>query len=357
MASLSSGIFKLIFFVGCLFISTGEMDMGLVQGHENDLSINLWYGKNQHFGRPAFGQRWINILGNVYPLQNVKTCRYSLNDAPFRPFALGGDLHRLANPGDFNIDISLKELKKGKNRLVLLVMDMDEKSHYDTVWIQTGQEGSWPLPYEIDFSTIDTLQKAVQIVDGHWVLTPEGVRTVTPYYDRVLCMGDTNWTNYEALINLTIHDWTPSSPGPPTYNVSHFGVAMHWRGHHPDEHQPYRKWYPLGAQGEFLLKQEHDQCQWRILFDGAMKEKPPEYARKSNRIRKGSGIWIKSQVISTGQGKSRYSFKQWLDGEMEPSMWDVSGAEIQDYESGSLCLVPHNSDVTIHSIRVIPIKL
>ena len=36
----------------------------------------------------------------------------------------------------------------------------------------------------------------------------------------------------------------------------------------------------------------------------------------------------------------------------EPDAWDVEGFEEDDYDSGALCLVPHNSDVTIHSVRV-----
>ena len=55
-------------------------------------------------------------------------------------------------------------------------------------------------------------------------------------------------------------------------------------------------------------------------------------------------------------GQSRYRFKQWFLDEEEPIVWDVEGSEAGDYRSGALCLVPHNSDVTIHTVRVTPLE-
>jgi hypothetical protein len=114
--------------------------------------------------------------------------------------------------------------------------------------------------------------------DGLWCLEADGVRTAAPS-DRVLSMGDRSWKNYEATVRLTIHGFTPSAPGPPTYDVTHFGVAMRWRGYHTDGLQPRRKWYPLGAQGEFLLRQKT--CRWRILFDNLT-----ENHRRTQRARR-----------------------------------------------------------------------
>ena len=38
-----------------------------------------------------------------------------------------------------------------------------------------------------------------------------------------------------------------------------------------------------------------------------------------------------------------------------PADWDVQVFERDDYPSGALCLVPHNTDVTIHRVRVTPL--
>jgi len=54
--------------------------------------------------------------------------------------------------------------------------------------------------------------------------------------------------------------------------------------------------------------------------------------------------------------KSLYRFKQWHKGNTEPESWDVEGIEAGDYPSGALCLVPHNSDVTLHFVQVTPLE-
>ena len=191
----------------------------------------------------------------------------------------------------------------------------------------------------------------MQVVDGVWHLEEDGVRTAAPYYDRVLSMGDRSWSDYQTMLRLTIHGFTSSTPGPPTYDVTHFGAAMRWRGHHTDGLQPRRKWYPLGAQGEFLIKTKLDTCQWRILFDKA-DDKPPRYAARRNTLALGQPMYIKTQIATMPDGRSRYRFKQWQESATERATWDVEGFEADDYPSGSLCLVPHNSDATLHEVRV-----
>jgi len=316
--------------------------------------IHIWYGPVQEFGHLGEPQPWINVLGSVENADQMKTVGYVLNGGSMKALTLGSDLHRLAKSGDFNVELKWDELQQGENQLVIQALSMDGSAYTRKVKLQIKRGNQWPIPYEINFSKVNNLQEAVQVVDGRWQLQPIGVRILEPYYDRVLCVGDTSWKNFEATVSLTIHGFTPSEPGPPTYNVSHFGIAMRWRGHHTDGRQPRRKWFPLGAQGEFLLKEQADSCRWRILFDG-IKSKPPVYASKRNSIQLGKRMIIKTQVNSLPGGQTRYRFKQWMNGEVEPKVWDVEGLEFDDYPSGALCLVPHNSDVTIYKIKVIPL--
>ncbi len=317
--------------------------------------INIWYGPEQYFGTLGQAQRWINILGNVEGAERVASLTYTLNGDVSKPLTMGGDLHRLAMPGDFNVEIGWSEVAIGKNilRITGQSKNGERVSTVVTIWVEKDKK--WPLPYWLDFSKVENLQKAVQVVDGHWRLANDGVRTVQRYYDRVLSIGDTSWENYEATIKLTLHSFTPSEPGPPTYNVTHFGVAMRWRGHHQDGRQPGRKWFPLGAQGELLLRENADSCRWRILFDGRMKEKPPVYTQSRNRVELGEPFYVKTQIVTLPDGRSRYRFKQWNALESEPLNWDIEGFELDDYASGALCLVPHNSEVTIHELRVEPV--
>ena len=207
--------------------------------------------------------------------------------------------------------------------------------------------------YAIDFKKVKHLQDVVQVVDGHWKLTKEGVRTEQRWYDRVLSMGDKTWKNYEAKIRLTLHDVTFPQGNAPTYNVSHFGVAFRWQGHHADGRQPSRRWFPLGAQGEFLIKNNMSQNQWRILHNGGADWRPA-YGTKRHPVEFGKPFWVCAQVRDTDDNRTLYRFKQWNQDQPEPTAWSVESSEppATDYPSGALCLVPHNTDVTIHQVEV-----
>ncbi|MEM1136321.1 MAG: hypothetical protein AAGI07_10830 [Bacteroidota bacterium] len=319
---------------------------------KRDEKINIWYGDEQTFGQIGRAQDWINILGNVARNQEWEKVTYLLNANITGELTLGGDKHRLANKGDFNIEISWEDVNEGKNELLITAIPQKGKTVTKEVTINVEKGNLWPLPYHVDFSTVSSLQEVVQVVDGKWEITPEGVKTVEPYYDRVLTIGDTNWTNYEANITFTINGFTPPEKGPPTFNVTHFGVAFRWRGHAPDRLQPNRKWFPLGAQGEFLLKNNLDSCTWRILFDGGKGAPPAKYTQNRNAISLDKKMRIRAQVSTLPNGDTQYRFKQWMLGQPEPFRWDVEGVEEgkRDFPSGALCLVPHNSDVTIHEV-------
>lgn len=316
-------------------------------------SIEVWYGQQQRFGHLGEPQRWINVLGRVTPSHQLLAATIRVNDGESRPLAIGSDSHRLADAGDFNAELGWDELRIGKNHLIVKATWRDGRSEQSDVEIGVARNERWPLPYYVDFRKTTNLQDVVQVVDGKWRLTPEGVRTERPYYDRVLTMGDTHWKNYQATIRFTLHGFAPSENGPPTYNVTHVGVALRWRGHTADDRQPSRQWYPLGAQGEFLIKPDLSKCQWRVLPS----QKDRTYAETVHKIDLHQPLKIKAQVATIAAGDSRYRFKLWAEGKPEPRAWDVEHIEKGDgdFPSGSLCLVPHNTDVTYRDVRVEPI--
>lgn len=319
-----------------------------------DVTIDFWYGSHQRFGTPGRPQPWINLLGNVQPAGQIDSLSFSVKGGAERPLNVGGDLHRLAMAGDFNAEIGWDEMGAGLHDVTVRARMRNGVLAERTLTIELAEEAGWPLPYEVDFGSVDDLQSVVQVVDGEWRLHPDGVRTVQRYYDRVLTLGDTNWTDYEALVHLTVHDFTPPKPSPPTYDVTHFGVAMRWRGHHDDGRQPRRKWFPLGAQGELLVRTHPDSSRWRVLRDQPS-DKPPLFQRGHERVELGAPLWLRTQVATVPDGRTRYRFKHWADGDTEPADWDVQVFERDDYPSGALCLVPHNTDVTIHRVRVTPL--
>lgn len=318
--------------------------------------IDVWYGEEQFFGSPARAQNWINVLGNASPAEDIAKLSYQLNGGSEKLLTPGSDLHRLARAGDFNIELGWDEVREGENTLLITAEDKRGRVSERTLTLQVEKGNAWPLPYAVDFSRVAQLQRVAQVVDGKWVLTEDGVRTAEPYYDRVLTIGDSSWENYEVNLSLTVHDFTPPEPGPPTYDVSHFGVALRWRGHVPDGRQPNRQWYPLGSQGELLLRAEGDSCRWRVLRGGGEQWMPTPFSGYRS-IALGRKLQIRAQVETLSDGQHVYRFKQWNAGAREPATWDVEAYEDRerDFASGAFCIVPHNSDVTIHRVEALPL--
>ena len=309
--------------------------------------IQLPYGEVQHFAFHT--QRWINILGHVERPDAIGSLSASLNGAAPQRLTFRADLHRLANDGDFNAVFAREDLRDGENEVVIRA-----DGYARTVTVVVNKAAAATLPVEIDFAAVTDVQEVGQVIDGNWALTGEGLRTMDPYYDRFVAFGDVTWTDYDARVEATLHGFTPSGSGPPTYGVTHFGLALRWQGHHADEHQPMRKWFPFGAQGEFLLQQDPGENRWRILF-GMDRAAPPVYAEQPTLIRSGERFIARAQVRTVGPDVALYRFKIWPADEPEPEGWAVEGSKTGETRSGSFCIVPHHSDVTVHRLHIRPL--
>lgn len=314
--------------------------------------IDVWYGTEQTFGYRGKPQRWVNILGSVSSPKQIIALEYTLNGGPRQPLSMGPDLHRLAAPGDFNVELAYADLKPGHNHLTIIAADTSGGTAFQDVLVKYLPDQTWPLPYSIDWNKVPALQDAVQIVDGHWKLVPGGVRTERPYYDRVLAVGDLSWTNYEVTAAVTFHGFTGPTPQGPHYGVTHAGIGLRWTGHHDDGKQPRVQWHPLGAAAEFQLFQDLSKCHWRILAD----QKGRAVSKDRTRIVLGRTYVMKARVESLARGQTRYQAKIWPAGEAEPRKWAVESMEgPEDVSSGCLLLVAHNSDVTFGNLEVKPL--
>ena len=115
--------------------------------------IVLWHGNCQRFGAVGHPQRWVNVLGTVESGGEIASALFSLNGAEPKPFSLGPDGHRLARPGDFNIDLDRAGLLPGENTLWLRVETREGASDEARVAVEYANPGArWPLPYSIDWS-------------------------------------------------------------------------------------------------------------------------------------------------------------------------------------------------------------
>ncbi|MCW5965083.1 MAG: hypothetical protein KIT83_13675 [Bryobacterales bacterium] len=319
--------------------------------------IEIWYGSRQHFGRLGIPQRWVNVLGAVSPAERIAQVSYALNGEKPVMLSKGPDLYRLAGPGDFNVEIDYKTLKEGENALRIEAKDRHGMVATETVTIVFHPSRRWPLPYEADFRGLKDLEAVTgvtQIVDGKWHLTPDGLRTSDPYYDRVLAFGDMNWTNYSMTAEVRFHAFPGPRQGGPGFGVNHAGIGLRWRGHADDGLQPRVQWHPLGAATEFTLQKDLTQCKWRILPG------PPQkaaYAAETFAIDLNRNYWIKGEVTTLADGRNRYRNKIWAVGDPEPSAWAVENHEqpVDDFPSGSALLVAHISEVTFGRVRIEPV--
>ena len=174
----------------------------------NQPVFNIWYGDNQNFGKNGIPQQWVNILGNVSAPSGIASASYTLNGGAPQFLRVGPNGTRLADTGDFNVEIDHASLKPGANTVVITATDNlnNTTTHTVTVnWLNTGQV--WPLPYSIDWSTATKISDVAQVVDGQWAIQPDGtVRTMQTGYDRTIAFGDETWTDYEITAEMTLNN-------------------------------------------------------------------------------------------------------------------------------------------------------
>ncbi len=312
--------------------------------------IEFWYGDEQKFGRLGHPQRWVNVLGHVSPGRKIRSLSYSLNGGEPKWLSFQEDFKRLALTGDFNVEIDRAALREGENTVTVRAVTRTGHAAERSMKLQYVDDGRrWPLPYEIDWSRVERIEDAAQVVDGRWELTAGGVRSVERYYDRVIGFGDGSWRDYEVATTVTFHAFTPPKTSPNTTGVTHAAIALRWPGHDEDGEQPTVKWYPLGATAEFRLTWGLDECRWRI-FDG----KREFYVESERRrtIELGRTYHMKHRVETLGDGRSRYRVKLWPSGQSEPAEWDLERFETGDLESGSALLLTHHADATFGNVRV-----
>jgi hypothetical protein len=313
-------------------------------------AIDVWYGDEQHFGRLGVPQKWVNILGRVKPGDGLASLQYSLNGGALVPLSLGADGKRLARDGDFNVDLEFDALREGANALKLIATDGAGRRGERVVRVVCHRGRVWPLPYTVDWRKVRAISDAVQIVDGNWKLDADGVRTVEPYYDRILAFGDRTWTDYTVTVAVTFHGYTPPFGGQPTYGVSHAAIAARFPGHFADDRQPHVQWFPLGAVAEFRLGQDLDQSSWRIFRDGgtAPRAFPTTLVEpRMRRVELGVRYQLKLRVDSLPGPASRIRVKSWPAGEPEPAAWDMDSKEGGGaIPAGGALVVSHNTDVT-----------
>jgi hypothetical protein len=317
-------------------------------------AIELWYGDEQRFGHAGNPQPRINLVGIVTNSDAVESLTVTVNDGRPLPLSLGPNGFRLSQRGAFNAEIERTDLRPGENTVVFTAHQrFAVQPVTKPVRVHYTAGRARPLPCSIKWSQVKRIDEVAEVMDGHWRLTPDGIRTLDPYYDRVISIGDTDWTDYEVLTSVIFHRMLApviAPKGPPYSNHGHASVLLRWQGHPDDGRQPRRKWHPCGGLAMWRADagSEGNYWAWQGGETGIIARQPTKRV-----LELGRRYLIRARVETLPGPKTRYSVKGWDTRQPEPKAWDLVATDgPQDVQSGSLLLVAHHSDVTFGDVEV-----
>jgi hypothetical protein len=265
--------------------------------------------------------------------------------------------HRLYEPGDFNVELGTTELRQGSNTLSLTIIDDSKVMTTVPVEVSYTKGQTWPLPYAVDWKRVADVSQAVQIIDGRWTKTPEGLRTAEIGYDRLFAVGDLRWKDYEVTVPIKINAIDYAGSDNPVSGGSGFGIITHWRGHSFDTicqsecSQPRCGWLATGA------------TEWYSFgsYNGApstfqIQDIPGPQPTIQRVIELDTWyVWKTRTERLEKQKKYKYRMKYWRRGEPEPTRWDLEGVDgIDNSLSGSVVFDAHHVDATFGNISIVP---
>gem|GEM_PF-1912385 len=317
--------------------------------------FDIWYGDYQTFGALGIPQPWVNILGNLREPDTVASLTYALNGGPQVALSIGPAQNiRLSHPGDFNAEIAYDDLDPGINQLVLTATTLDSEVVAHTVTVDYIPNNVWLLPYSVDWTNVNQIQNAAQIVDGLWALTADGVKTVLMGYDRSIVFGDQLWQDYEVTTQLRV-DTIKNRNGIPLGGPA-VGLLLRWQGHVdwnlPD--RPRIGWYPTGAIGWFSWGSSLDSGSYQIVGSGGL----IDVVDDSGLIAQIGTTYIWKMRVETlpGNQGSLYSFKTWPTSQDEPAQWLMTyQSPATSPPTGAVMLFVHNAQVTFSHCRADPL--
>ena len=316
---------------------------------EGDSDIDVWYGLNQVAGNIGRSQRWVNVLGKVTDPDGISSLSYTLNGGASVALSIGSNDRRLFNEGDFNIDLDRADLQQGANLVEITAIDTQGSETSTTVTVNFNRDRVWPSVYTVDWSTLSSIQEGVEILDGNWELTPNGIRTVETGYDRLFAVGEVTWDEYELTSSFILHDYAEDE-------FAGVGVIGPWVGHTDDPNpgqQPKAGFLPFGSQT------------WTAYFPngGASRVQTGGHLEPKDRrtfpfvLEQKYNFRYRVERVSPNSDDLRYQARVWADGTPEPTQWDVEDVDTTSgVTDGSVVFVAHFTDATFGDISVLPLS-
>lgn len=314
--------------------------------------IDVWYGLDQSFGQLGIPQPFVNLLGNVSDPDGVSSLTYALNDGLPQPLTIGPTNTRVAEPGDFNADIPASDLDEGSNTVFLTAKDVLGNTSVELVNVEFESDFVWPLPYSItDWSSVSDVQDVAQVVDGLWAIEGGEIRSLQAQYDRLVAIGDLQWTDYEVEVPITLHDFNAEGFSFPS-NRPGVGLVLRWVGHSDaGSQQPEQGIDPLGAIGLYRLSEGGPPDRLEMWTNES-----PTSPGKSFTLEFGVPYVFKMRVETVSGLGPLYSLKVWPEGSPEPADWDLQEQQTtQDLPNGSLVLLAHEVDASFGPVSVTPL--
>ncbi|MBK1877957.1 LamG-like jellyroll fold domain-containing protein [Pelagicoccus mobilis] len=311
--------------------------------------FDIWYGDSQKFGIRGIPQAQINILGSVVIPDQIESLSYALNGVPKGALSMGPDENiRLARPGDFNVEIPFPDLQDGLNVVTVTATGIGGAQYSKDISVNVLINNVWPLPYTVNWSQASTIDDVAQVVDGKWELVPSGVKVVESHYDRLIAIGDIDWTDYEVTVPITVHGYDPQdAPLEPLV-----GIMLRWDGHgQVGTEQPGTEWRPIGAMGVHGWYEEGARGGHHFQIFETGTDKFPGYPGMTLPLE--TTYIFKMRVETTSaDGPGLYHYKVWPLGQAEPSEWGITRQAEEGLSKGSMMLVAHYVEATFGNVIV-----
>lgn len=340
----------IVFYLHFLITSGCTTENLNTQSH--DSKINFWYGKSQVFGNEGNPQKWINILGQVSDPDGIYHVYFLLNGDDMGPVHIGPSALRLVSDGTFNLEIDRNKLKAGVNTIAVKVTDLLGNLTQEEMSFNLHEDVFAQKPDTIKWNKVKKIQDVVQVVDGHWELTENGLKTIEIGYDRAFVIGDTSWSDYEIKVKATLHGLNDSELfwGPPSNGSAiHFG--MRWQGHSATmgEYYPRVGWNDFACLAHYKIHKD-------TTYLGLWMEAPDDRIIHKTPYKIDYDIphWFKIKVKTDESGFTMYSFKVWKTENEEPQEWNMEALGLEgSNRKGSIIIVAHNVDITFGDIFIL----
>jgi len=326
----------------------------LFQNAPNAPAITIWYGANQQFGLRGDPQKWVNILGNVSSAVPLSSLTYTVNGGPPQTLETGPDNMRLAQTGDFNIELDYTDLLPGANQVVITALDTAAASSQAVVTVNYAAAPTWtPQNITVNWGAAAKVSDVAQVIDGNWTIDNGAARPLVVEFDRLLAIGDLSWRDYTVTVPITILSMDPAGfPGPS--NGPGIGVMVRWQGHFwaDGDTQPRTGWRRLGALAWYRWKNNPAPAEGLQLLG----HRGLLLGESTRTLSLGTPYIFKVSVTSNASNPGKpatYRFKVWEAAQAEPAAWDFESPGVNgEPRNGSIVLLAHHVDARFGNVTV-----